>query len=280
MKILRVLPHRVALGLGRVIGRILHLVLWKKVDRCEARCVKSLGVGITIAREIVRESFMNLGMSAVEFVRLPVMLERIDEIASFPEESQAVLSSALSRGRGVIIIASHMANWEIAAARVIHAGFPLHAVFTPQREQAVNDIILDVRTAFGMYVINSDKVMREIFRVLKSGGIVVIMQDLDARKEGVKTEFLGLPASTRDSIVKLHRKFGSAVVPIHFVREKGNPEHHVIDVPEILSDRAGFGDDVVGSLNMCNEVIGGWIRERPELWLWLMDRWEYTLGKM
>ena len=223
---------------------------------------------------------MNLGMSAVEFVRLPVMLKRIDEIASFPEESQSVLRSALSREKGMIIVASHMANWEVAAARVIHAGFPLHAVFTPQRERAVNELILDVRTKFGMSVIDSDKVMREVFRVLKSGEIVVIMQDLDARREGVMTEFLGLPASTHDGIVKLHRKFGSPVVLVHFVRDESNPEHHVIDVSEILSDRPSFGEELTESLNMCNEVIGSWIRERPEMWLWLMDRWEYTLGKI
>ena len=267
------------LGLGCTIGRILHLILWRKVDRCEARCVKSLGVGVTLAREIVKGSFMNLGMSAVEFGRLPVMLDKIDELASFPEESQSVLRSALSRGKGVLLIASHMANWEMTAARVIHAGFPLHAVFTPQRDEKVNDIILDVRTKFGMYVINSDKVMREIFRVLKSGEIVVIMQDLDARREGVMTEFLGLPASTHDGIVKLYRKFGSPVVPIHFVRDKNNPAHHVIDIPEIISDRQNFGSDMTDSLNACNELIGSWIRERPDLWLWLMDRWEYTLGK-
>ena len=268
-----------ALWLGRFLGRVLHLVLWRKVDRCEARCVKALGVGVTLAREIVRESFMNLGMSAVEFVRLPVMLDGIDELADFPEESQEVLRSAFSRGKGVIIIAAHMANWEIAAARVIHAGFPLHAVFTPQREEKVNDVILDVRTKFGMSVIDSDKVMREIFRVLKSGEAVVIMQDLDARGEGVMTEFLGLPASTHDGIVKLYNKFGSPVVPVHFVREKNNPSHHVIDIPEIISDRPGFGRDMTESLNMCNELIGSWIRERPDLWLWLMDRWEYTLRK-
>ena len=279
MKVLRFLPHRVALGLGRIIGRILHVVLWKKVDRCEARCVKALGVGVTLAREIVRESFLNLGMSAVEFMRLPVMLDKIDELVSFPEESQSVLRSALSREKGVIFMTSHMANWEMAAARVIHAGFPLHAVFTPQRDQKINDLILNVRTKFGMSMINSDKVMREIFKVLKSGGIVVLMQDLDARGEGIMTEFLGLPASTHDGIVKLSRKFGSAVVPAYYFRDKNNPAHHVIDMHEIISDRPNFGEDVVESLNMCNDVIGSWIRERPKLWLWLMDRWEYTLGK-
>ena len=279
IKFVRILPHRISLGLGRIIGVILYWALWKKADKCEARCVKSLGVGVTIARRIIKESFINMGMSAIEFIRLPVMLGHIEELVSFPEESQKILREALSRGKGVILMTSHMANWELAAARVIHAGFPLHAVFTPQRDEKVNDVIMNVRSSFGMFMIDSDRVMREIFRVLKSGGVLVLMQDLDARREGVITDFLGLPASTRDGAVKLFNKFGCPVIPSHYVRDKNNPAHHVLVMPEIISDRPGFGDDIAQSLTACNEVIGNWIRERPELWFWIMDRWEYTLGK-
>ena len=275
VKILRILPHRTALAFGGFIGRVLRLILWRKADRAEARCVLSLGVGVSLAREIVRGSFVNLGMSAVEFLRFPVMKPKVEEYIDFPEESQELLRSALARGKGVILVTSHMANWELAALRVIHAGFELHAVYTPQRNDGgAESMISDIRThTTRMHIIDNHKGIREIFRVLKSGGIVVIMQDLDARKDGVITEFFGLPASTHDGIVKLWEKFGCAVVATHYTRDKENYAHHVVEMPEILSDREDFG------LKTCNEVIEGWIRERPELWLWLMDRWEYTLGK-
>lgn len=285
-EVIRFMPHRLSLAFGRFIGRILHLVLWKKVDRCEVRCVMSLGVGITTAREIVRRSFMNLGMSAVEFIRLPKVKPVIDRLASFPEDSVNVLREALSRGHGVMLMSSHMANWEYAAIRVIHEGFPLSVVYTPQRNQGgANDIIMDIRKQTPtMKMIDSDTGLREIFRTLRAGGIVVIMQDLDARKDGVITKFLGHDASTHEGIVKLYRKFHAPVVPVHYVRDKDNPAHHTVTMPYILSDRTdregrAFGEDMQGSLEMCNEVIEGWIKERPELWFWIMDRWEYTLGK-
>lgn len=275
VKLLRLMPHRVALAFGRIIGRILRLVLWRKTDRAEARCVASLGVGVSIAREIVRGSFMNLGMSAVEFIRFPVMKPHVDEYIDFPEESQELLRSALSRGKGVILMTTHMANWELAAMRVIHAGFELHAVYTPQRNDGgVESMIASIRTqTTGMHIIDNHKGIREIFRVLKSGGIVVIMQDLDARKDGVPTKFLGLPASTHDGLVKLWQKFGCPIIAAHYTRDSDNPAHHIVLMQEIISDREDFG------LETCNEVIEEWIRERPELWLWLMDRWEYTLRK-
>lgn len=275
VKVLRLLPHGVALMFGRFIGRLLRLILWKKVDRAEARCVLSLGVGVTLAREIVRGSFENLGMSVVEFLRFPLMKPRVEEYIDFSEASQELLRSALARGKGVILMTTHMANWELAAMRVIHEGFELHAVYTPQRNDGgIESMISEIRTkTTGMQIIDNHKGLREIFRVLKSGGIVVVMQDLDARKDGVMSEFLGLPASTHDGIVKLWEKFGCAVMATRYVRDRDNPEHHVAEVVEILSDREDFG------LRTCDEWIEGLIRERPELWLWLMDRWEYTLDK-
>ena len=278
MNFLRFIPHKLALSFGRLIGRLLHLILWKKVDRCEARCVKSLGIGITSAREIVRKSFMNLGMSAVEFIRLPKIISNLNKYIDYPEDSKKVLRQALSRGNGVILMSSHMANWELTAAILIQSGFELHAVYTPQRDKNAEAIISDVRTnTMKMKMIDNHKSLREIFKTLKANGIVVIMQDLDARKDGVITNFLGLPASTHDGIIKLYQKFHCPIVPVHYVRDENNPAHHHAETPEILSDK--FSDDAQANLEMCNNVIEKWIKDRPDLWLWLMDRWEYTLGK-
>lgn len=285
VKLLRFMPHRSALSFGRLIGRLLHLILWKKVDRCESRCVASLGVGITISRSIIRGSFLNLGMSAAEFIRLPKIIAHIDDYVDFPEEGINLLRSALSRGHGAILMCQHMANWEYAAARVIHEGFPLHAVYTPQRDKAVEKIIMSIRqNTSHMAMIDSNTGLREIFRVLKSGGILVIMQDLDARKEGIPSKFLGLPARTHDGIVKLYRKFHCPVIPAEYWRDEKYPSRHHIKLHAILSDSNDFngrpfGEDLDASIRMCNAEIEQRVKERPQQWLWLLDRWEYTLRK-
>ncbi|MBR1657331.1 MAG: lysophospholipid acyltransferase family protein [Synergistaceae bacterium] len=285
VKFLRFMPHGFALAFGRFAGRLLRLILWKKTDRCEARCVSSLGLGITSSRSIIKRSFMNLGMSAAEFIRLPKDISRIDELVDFREGSLDILRSALSRGHGAILMCQHMANWEYAAARLIHEGFPLHAVYTPQRDKTVESVIMSTRQNVShMAMIDSNTGLREIFRVLKAGEILVIMQDLDARKDGLPSEFLGLPARTHDGIVKLYRKFKCPVIPAEYWRDENDPSKHHIILHEILSDMNDingrpFGEDINESIRMCNEVIGQRVKERPEQWLWILDRWEYTLGK-
>ena len=230
---------------------------------------------------------MNLGMSVVEFIRFQKMKKDVKKFVDFDQHSINVLKEALSRGNGVILITGHMANWELCAMRLISEGFELHAVYTPQKnEGGINDEITRIRTQITkMKVIESEGAgLREIFRTLKNKGIIIIMQDLDARKDGVITNFLGLPASTHDGIIKLYNKFKSPIVAGQSIRDSKNPEHHRAIIHEILSDKKDkngkiFGEDIKASLEICNEFLENCIKENPGSWLWLLDRWEYTLGK-
>mgnify|MGYP005978737957 CR=1 FL=1 len=41
------LPHKTAVRLGDVLGRVMWLVCKSRVDKAEARCVRALGIGVT-----------------------------------------------------------------------------------------------------------------------------------------------------------------------------------------------------------------------------------------
>lgn len=280
--LVRCLPHRLAVAFGGLLGRLLWALSWRKVDRCEVRCVAALGVGVTVARSIVRRSFENLGRSAAEFVRLDRMMPGLRETMAI--EGSEHLDRALARGRGALLMAAHIGNWELAGARMVLEGYPVVPLYTPQRNRGgINDLIQRQRTVVaGMRMIPSEGAgLREAFRTLKRGGIVGFLQDLDARAEGVPVPFLGLPASAADGIVKLHVKFGAPVVPILYFRRPDGLRHTIV-IQEILSDRPDpdgrpFGTDMAKSLRMCHNVLEDWVRTYPDQWLWLVDRWESTL---
>ncbi len=282
-KIINAMPHKMALSVGRILGYILWVLSFEKVNRAESRCVRALGTGITNARKIVKESFKNIGMSAIEFIRLSKMKKDLKKYADF--KGQDILREALSRGKGVILVCSHIDNWELAGVVFSEYGFEVTPVYTPQKG-ALNDFIMEQRTKVaGMKMVKSEgTALREIYKTLKNNGIVAILQDLDARKEGVITDFLGIKASTHEGIVKLHNKVGSAVVNLLYTRDKVNCELHHIKVDKILSDETDnegrkFGENLISSLEMCNSEIENCIKEYPEQWLWLIDRWEYTFRK-
>jgi len=281
--LVRRLPQGLALALGSLLGRLLWAFSWRKVDRGEVRCVSALGVGVTVARGIVRRSFINLGRSAVEFVRMDRMMPGLRETVTV--EGRENLDRALARGRGALLMAAHIGNWELAGARLVLEGYPVVPLYTPQRNRGgLNDLIQRQRTVVaGMKMVPSEGAgLREAFRTLRQGGIVGFLQDLDARSEGVPVPFLGLPASAADGIVKLHRRFGSPVVPVLYFRRPDGVSHTVV-IQDILSDTPDadgnpFGVDMEKSLQMCHNVLEGWVRAYPDQWLWLLDRWESTLG--
>ena len=277
------LPHRAALLFGACLGRLLWAFSWKKVDRAEARCVSSLGVGVTRARAVVRGFYGNLGRSAVEFARMEQLKPRLSDLVSL--EGLEHLDRALARGRGVLILTGHFGNWELAGARLVEAGYAIMPIATKQKGWWGEFVQSQRRAVIGFETVSHSKGLglREVFRTLEKGGVVAILQDLDARKDGVIVPFLGMPASTAVGIVKMHAKFGSPVVPVVALRRPDRVRHRLL-IQEILSDRLDedgnpFGTDMEKSLQMCNNTIEAWVRAYPDKWMWLQDRWKSTVPR-
>jgi KDO2-lipid IV(A) lauroyltransferase len=240
-------------------------------------------VGVTLARKIVRASYVNMGRSAVEFVRMKRLYPRLPNLV--PIEGKELLDKALARGKGAIVMTAHIGNWELGGARLAAEGYAVVPIYTPQRNTGgANGLIFGLRASeAGLELVPSEGFgLRKAFRALKERKILVFLQDLDARKEGVIVPFLGLPSSAAVGIVKMYRKFGAPVVPMVCLR---NPDGvgHTIRVHEVLSDLPDedgnlFGVNMAKSLKMCNNIMNAWVTEHPEQWMWLLDKWESVLG--
>jgi KDO2-lipid IV(A) lauroyltransferase len=265
---IRKLPYGFIVRLGAFLGTILWFFSFKRVNRLESRCVSSLGIGVTLSRKIIKDSYANMGRMLFEFFHLKSCEEAAKLISIVGEE---YLREALEKGRGVIIMTAHLANWETAAAAICYRGYPLNVVYTPQRNTAgAEDIFREQREKVsGMGLISSEGVgIKEAFRVLKRGEILCVLQDLDARSDGVVSEFLGLPASSHIGLLKLSNRYDCPVVPARVVRdEKGKSS--VLFYPPLSLD-----GDMEKSLTMCNNIIESWIREHPGQWMWILDRWK------
>jgi KDO2-lipid IV(A) lauroyltransferase len=101
----------------------------------------------------------------------------------------------------------------------------------------------------------------------------ILLDQNAARSEGVFVPFFGRLASTSRSVALLALRTGAPVVPIFARREPGG-RHRIIvrppiDVPE-TSDREVA---VAALTGRCTAVIEAAIREAPEQWLWLHNRW-------
>jgi len=262
------MPYGFIVRLGAFLGTVLWYFSFKRVSRLESRCVNSLGIGVTLARRIIKDSYANMGRMLFEFFHLKSCEEAAKLVSVVGEDN---LRKALEKGHGVIIMTAHLDNWEAAAAAICYHGYPLNVIYTPQRNTAgAEDIFREQRVKVcGMGLISSEGVgIKEAFKVLKRGEILCVLQDLDARADGVITEFLGLPASSHNGLIKLSKRFDCPVIPGRVVRDE-NGSSSVIFYPPLI-----FDGDMEKSLTVCNNIVESWIREHPDQWMWILDRWK------
>lgn len=278
-KLLRMLPHGLAVSIGGILG----LVLWgcskRRVDRAEARCVAALGVGPTVARGIVRKSYVNHGRCVAEFIRMPLMREKLRSLVSI--HGKIHLDEALNKGRGVILLSGHLGNWEVAAASLGMMGYPMNAIGADQRDPRITDLVTSIRRECSVKGISKGFNLKAALNCLRSGEVLCILLDQDAKANGVIVPFLGLPASTPYGPVKIASKLGASVVPVFSIRRGRSDKFDIYFMPslDMPPSYASMGE-VERSVARCNDVIGDWIRRYPDQWMWLYPRWSSTLGDL
>ena len=141
---------------------------------------------------------------------------RLDvEIANQKARSRTLLRAVQERfdrvrssGKGFIIVSAHMGNWEWSAALIPAMGLDTMASSKPQHNPLVERVLRSRRMRFGLKLAWTRKSPRKLIEHLKSGGVVGILGDQDARHRGIFVRFFGREASTAGGPAWLARRRG------------------------------------------------------------------------
>ncbi len=142
-------------------------------------------------RLMARRSFRNYHRTLVDFLRLPRL---------HPWEAQQLiegrgwehLDRALEQGKGVILVATHFGNWDLAGMVLAARSYRVNAVADSFSSEKLEQWIRDTREARGVRVIPvGTYALRQIYRVLQRNEVVGIVVDRPAGPEGVPVRFFG-----------------------------------------------------------------------------------------
>jgi lauroyl/myristoyl acyltransferase len=273
----RCLPHESAVRLGGGLGLLAWLLSWKKVDAAERRCVRVLGVGVSEARRIVRESYKNHGRCAAEILRMEVMGGLMKDLFAIHGEEN--LREAYGKGKGVILLSAHLGNWELAASRVTRMGIPVEAIGAEQRDPRMTDLLFSLRASGGVTTIGKGLDLKGALRCLQGGKALAVLLDQDAKRKGVVVPFMGRPASTPYGPVKMSWKLGAPIVPVFCIRREDGFHFDLTFLPALELPAEDGGEEAVkAAAKACNDVLGEWIARFPGQWMWLYPRWASTVG--
>jgi KDO2-lipid IV(A) lauroyltransferase len=184
------------------------------------------------------------------------------------------IRAAYARGRGVLLFSGHYGHWELIALMQGHLGLPLALVARPLDNPRLERLLFALRTGSGNRVIHKRRAVREMLRTLHDGSGVAIVLDQDARGDGVFVPFFGRLASTTPTLALLALRSGAAVVPTYSLPRPDRSWDVVYEPALPIRPSGDTPADVLRITAACTARIESWIRERPELWLWMHRRWK------
>jgi KDO2-lipid IV(A) lauroyltransferase len=226
------------------------------------------------ARErIARQSYRNLARYLVEMAKFEDVRPHFDDHVSV--DGWHHLEAVRAMGRGAIVVTGHVGNFDLLAAYAAHRGFPIAAVGGPTDHPRLDQLLVDLRAGYGMQVIlrRSQESWREILRVLKRRGHLVLMIDLDIPVPSVSVPYFGRLARTPVAPAMLALRRGVPVVPAFARRRPEGGHHFTILAPIQPVDSGDRRRDVIALTHQFSQLLEDHLRRCPADGIWWHRRW-------
>lgn len=190
------------------------------------------------------------------------------------------LEQAMIRNHGVIVITAHIGNWEIGLNVLSRAGVRVMTVARALDNELLEEELYGVRRRSGIDLVDRRHAARPLIRALEKKEIVVLLPDQAVQpREGVLAPFLDRPAWTTPAPARLALRYDVPIVPMFSTPDDKGRLTLNIQQPIYPSDLAIELQTVEAVTALMNERISSVIRDKPELWLWMHDRWKWTERK-
>jgi KDO2-lipid IV(A) lauroyltransferase len=269
------LPIEAGQRIGAVLGRIGFDVVRARRSTSIANVEASLGVSTREATRIARAAYANWGRCMLEyaaFARLtPAEVLDLTEV-----EGVENLDRTRAEGKGCIMVAAHLGNWELIGAGLVARGYPIHFLVGEQTNARVDGVMNELRRRQGIGIITRSVALRKVLQALSEQQFIAMLPDQDARKGGIIVDFLGRPASTVRGPAMFAIRRGCAILPT-FITRQGRRHLMSIEAPLHPLPLANE-DDVVRDLTQrYTDRIAARIRMHPDEYFWPHRRWKTGL---
>jgi KDO2-lipid IV(A) lauroyltransferase len=271
----RLLPFKIVQRLGKLFGIFMfNFIPYRKKVALENLKKSFPEKSDEEIRRILKLAYVNLGITFFEFMGFANL--KISDFDGFVKlENFDVVVEALKKGKGLILMSGHFGNWELGAiATGIKIGKPLNVIVKKQRNKFVDREINKWRCWFGNKVISMEKAFRESLRILSEGGIVALLADQSAPKEGLYVNFLGRPASTFTGPAIMSIRTGAPIVVGFAIREE-NYGYRIVFEKIDFTPSENEDENIIKLTQLHTSMLEKYIRLYPDHWLWFHRRWKH-----
>ncbi|MCJ7665107.1 MAG: lysophospholipid acyltransferase family protein [Actinobacteria bacterium] len=243
-----VLPYPLAYAVAIAVARLWYAmgtnvgIIKKNISR-----VLNIESGDPEVHRISVKVFTNWGKNIVDFLRQSVISKKT-LISRVGLDGIENLNTALKEKKGVVIITSHIGNFEWAGSRLAADGYKIWGLSLFRKSSRVNRFFENKRMTKGLKTLYINR-MLNIFRLLKNNEILAIPSDWDPTGKASRPfKFFGRVAKLPIGALQIALKSGAPLVPIYASRD-GRYTHRVAIEKPIELDREGDKEELI-SKNM------------------------------
>lgn len=219
-------------------------------------------------KELADRNLRHTARLAIECIKLLKHPEQFLENASLDSEKL----KALDQNKAFIFALPHLGNWEVFGQAAPKAGIKSAAIAGTFRNQKLNQLIENARSANGLYIIPKEGAARKVLSALRNGYAVGFLpdQNLSPADSGAFLEFFGLPAPSSILHAVLARRLDIPVIVGATVRDKDGK--FLLEVETLPKETKDYGSDheLAQDVLKASEKL---IRKYPEQYLWNYKRW-------
>jgi Kdo2-lipid IVA lauroyltransferase/acyltransferase len=272
MALFKGLPIDLASGLGGFLARLVgpRLGISKRARRNLALAMPELSA--TEREAVVRKMWDNLGRVVAEYphvgaIKCFVPGTRLDVVGT------EHVDAAVARGKPILFVSGHYGNWETNGIASAQYGLPVILVYRAPNNPIVAALMERTRADFSSSVIAKGAGgARQLIQAIKANQTIGILID-QKMNDGIPVPFFGRDAMTAPAIAQFAVRLGCVLVPARTERLTGARFRITVYPPLELPATGDRGADERAIMVAINQIVEGWIRERPEQWLWLHRRW-------
>ena len=266
------LPLRLLFILGEFLGLCAWFILpgYRRLSQRNVAIAFGSEKSPAALRRLVRRHFQRLGANFLCSVKLSTMpAEKI--LRRVTVENIEVMDRRFRAGVPVVLVLSHLATWELFAQLMPKfVGYVRNAsVYQKLGNRFIDAHVRRTRSRTGLELFDRKDGFQPVIELLRSGGGVGVLSDQHAGDHGLWTPFFGRLASTSPLAALLARRTRAAVIAAAVYTQQGARWRMV------FTDRFDSPGDSVESLTAkANDVIEKQIRQAPEDWFWVHNRWK------
>jgi KDO2-lipid IV(A) lauroyltransferase len=215
-----IVPRRFAIWSAKKLADIMYFTFYKKRVKIVINNLKKVHKSLTYrdAKIMAGKIYRNFAQFIYEFLILP-KINKSNLFQYLEIKDKEYLDNAIKKGKGAIVLTSHLGNWELGAAMLGILGYAPTVISLPQPSKYIKNFFTKRREAVGMKVVYLEDKLRDVFYALKRGKVVATLGDRvysGPQKEG---RLFGEKLYFPKGIFEIQKRIGAPILPAFCIKE-------------------------------------------------------------